>query len=210
MDLQELKDLDFNNLGSASTGAKIILLGFLAILIIAGGYWFLIKDKRVELASAERVETQLRQDFQENQQKAANLEAYEKQLEEMEEMLANMLEQLPSRTEMPALLVDISRTAQSAGIENELFEPRAEILGDFYAEQPISVRMVGTYHEFGSFVSAVASLSRVVILTMRDISLQPVEGGRLRLEGTVTTYRYLDASETPTPPPASAQRQRRR
>lgn len=210
MDVQELRDLDFNNLGSASTGAKAILLGFLAILIIAGGYWFLIKDKRVELASAERVETQLRQEFQENQQKAANLEAYERQLEEMEEMLANMLEQLPSRTEMPALLVDISRTAQSAGIANELFEPRAEILGDFYAEQPISVRMVGTYHEFGSFVSAVASLSRVVILTMRDISLQPVEGGRLRLEGTVTTYRYLDASETPTPPPAGAQRQRRR
>jgi type IV pilus assembly protein PilO len=210
MDVQELRDLDFNNLGSASTGAKAVLLSVLAILIVAGGYWFLIKDKRVELASAERVETQLRQEFQENQQKAANLEAYEKQLEEMEEMLANMLQQLPSRTEMPALLVDISRTAQSAGIENELFEPRAEILGDFYAEQPISVRMVGTYHEFGSFVSAVASLSRVVILTMRDISLQPVEGGRLRLEGTVTTYRYLDASETPTPPPAGAQRQRRR
>lgn len=196
MDLSELRDLDFNNLGSASTGAKALILVFLAVLILAGGYWFMIKDKRAQLEDRERVEQELRQEFSEKQQKAANLEQYEQQLAQMEEMLANMLQQLPSRTEMPALLVDISRTAQGSGINNELFEPRAEIMQDFYAEQPISVRLVGTYHEFGTFVSSVASLSRVVILTMRDISLEPTEGGRLRLEGTVTTYRYLDENES--------------
>jgi type IV pilus assembly protein PilO len=195
MDLSELRDLDFNNIGSASAGTKAVVIGFVVIAILAAGYWFMIKDKRTDLANSERVETQLKQEFREKQQKSANLEAYERQLEEMEELLAGMLQQLPSRTEMPALLVDISRTAQGSGIDNELFEPRAEVMRDFYAEQPISVRMVGTYHEFGTFVSSVASLSRVVILTMRDISLQPVEGGRLRLEGTVTTYRYLDATE---------------
>lgn len=195
MDLSELRDLDFNNIGSSSGGTKAVVIGFVVIAILAAGYWFLIKDKRSDLANRERVETQLKQEFSEKQQKSANLEAYERQLEEMEDLLAGMLQQLPSRTEMPALLVDISRTAQGSGIDNELFEPRAEVMRDFYAEQPISVRMVGTYHEFGTFVSSVASLSRVVILTMRDISLQPVEGGRLRLEGTVTTYRYLDATE---------------
>lgn len=196
MDMSELKDLDFNNLGSASTGAKAVVIGFVVIALLAVGYWFMIKDKRDDLASRESMELRLKQEFRDKQQKAANLEAYEAQLEEMEELLAGMLQQLPSRTEMPAILVDISRTAQGSGISNELFEPRSEIMRDFYAEQPISVRMVGTYHEFGSFVSSVASLSRVVILTMRDISLQPVEGGRLRMEGTVTTYRYLDPNET--------------
>jgi len=196
MDLSELRDLDFNNLGSASNGTKAVILVFLAILILAGGYWFLIKDKRVQLEERERVEQTLREEFLEDQQEAANLDQYIEQLAQMEEMLDDMLEQLPSRTEMPALLVDISRTAQGSGINNELFEPRAEVMQDFYAEQPISVRMVGTYHEFGTFVSSVASLSRVVILTMQDISLQPIEGGRLRMQGTVTTYRYLDENET--------------
>lgn len=195
MELSELRDLDFNNLGGASSGAKAVIIGFVCILILAGGFFLLIKDKRTQLASIEQTEVRLKQEFRENQQLAANLEAYEEQLVEMEDMLANMLQQLPSRTEMPALLVDISRMAQGSGIDNELFEPRTEIMRDFYAEQPISVRMVGSYHEFGAFVSSVASLSRVVILTMRDISLQPVAGGRLRMEGTVTTYRYLDEAE---------------
>ena len=195
MDLSELRDLDPNNIGSASTGTKAILLVVMAVVILFAGYWFLVKDKREVLDNRKSDEVDLRSDFQENQQLAANLEAYEQQLEEMEEMLATMLQQLPSRTEMPDLLADVSQTAQSSGIENELFEPRSEIMRDFYAEQPISVRLVGTYHEFGTFVSSVASLSRVVILTMRDISLQPVEDGQLRMEGTVTTYRYLDPDE---------------
>lgn len=197
MDLSELRDLDYNNLGSASTGIKALLLGFVAVLILLGGYWYMVKEKRETLVERERTENELKQEFREKYQKAANLGAYEEQLAEMEEMLEVMLRQLPSKTEMPELLVDISQTALGTGIDNELFEPRNEIKRDFYAEQPINVRMVGTYHEFGNFVSSVASLSRVVILTMRDISLQPVEGstGRLRLEGVVTTYRYLDETE---------------
>jgi type IV pilus assembly protein PilO len=195
MNLEELRDLDFNNLGSASLGTKVFLLVLVIVAVLGAGYWFLIKDKRAELQGQERVEVQLKQEFQENQQKAANLEAYERQLEEMEELLAGMLQQLPSKTEMPALLMDISQTAQGSGIGTELFEPQAEVLRDFYAEQPIRIRLLGTYHEFGEFVSAVASLSRVVILTMRDIELEPIDGGRLQMQGTVTTYRYLDPNE---------------
>lgn len=197
MNLQEIRDLDFNDLGSASPGAKGFLLTVLAVLILAAGYWFLVKDQREDLANRERQESELRQEFSNKQRKAAALPAYERQLEEMREMLRVMLRQLPSRTEMPDLLVDISQTALAAGIDTELFEPRNETVRDFYAEQPISIRMTGSYHQFGRFISGVASLARVVILTMRDISLTPIEGqpGKLRMEGTVTTYRYLDEGE---------------
>jgi len=198
MNLQELQDLDFDNLGSASAGTKAFLLIFLAALIVGLGYWFVIKDQQERLASREREETELRQEFSNKQRKAASLETYERQLTEMRDMLRSLLRQLPSKTEMPDLLVDISQTALGAGIETELFEPRNEQLQDFYAEQPIAIRMTGGYHQFGTFVSGVASLSRVVILTMQDISLEPVEGepGLLRMEGTVTTYRYLDDTES--------------
>jgi len=197
MDFQEIRDLDFNDLGRASTGAKAFLLTVVAVLIIGAGYWFIVKDQRADLANRERQEVQLRQEFQEKQRKAASLEVFERQLDEMRTMLRTLLRQLPSKTEMPDLLVDISQTALAAGIDTELFEPRAEQIQDFYAEQPISIRMTGQYHQFGNFVSGVASLSRVVILTMQDISLEPVQGrpGVLRMEGTVTTYRYLDDGE---------------
>jgi len=197
MNLQEIRDLDFNDLGNASTGAKGFLLAVVAILIIAGGYWFIIKDQIEDLNNRERQETQLRTEFENKQRKSASLEIYEQQLDEMRDMLRGLLRQLPSKTEMPDLLVDVSQTALAAGIDTELFEPRAEVIKDFYAEQPIAIRMTGQYHQFGNFVSGVASLSRVVILTMQDISLEPVEDrpGVLRMEGTVTTYRYLDDGE---------------
>lgn len=197
MNFQEIRDLDFNDLGNASSGAKIFLLVVIAVAILAAGYWFIVKDQRTQLQSVERTESQLRGEFENKQRKAASLSIYEQQLDEMRVMLRSLLRQLPSRTEMPDLLVDISQTALASGIETELFEPRGEVLRDFYAELPIAIRMSGSYHQFGSFVSGVASLSRVVILTMQDIELEPIEGqpGTLRLEGTVTTYRYLDDSE---------------
>src|SRR5690625_2107400 len=115
----------------------------------------------------------------------------------MEDRLESMRGKLPSRAAMPAMLIAISQAALGAGIDNELIEPQNEIMRDFYVEKPIKVRMVGAYHEFGNFVSAVASLSRGVILTMRDISLEPVRDSknRLKLEGVLTTYRYLDEEE---------------
>jgi type IV pilus assembly protein PilO len=122
-------------------------------------------------------------------------------LQQIELVLQQMLRQLPGKTEMPDLLVDISQSALASGITNELFEPQVEISKDFYAEKPISLRMVGSYHQFGEFVSTVASLPRVVILTMHDISLKRADrapdtpAGQLVLEGTVKTYRYLDESE---------------
>lgn len=198
--LDDLRSTDFNNLGSAPTSVRYFLLGVLLVLILVGGYFLLIKDKWIELERTQQEEFALRADFEEKQQKSANLEAYQAQLAEMEELLETMFRQLPSRTEMDKLLVDVSQTALAAGIDVQLFEPLAEEHKDFYAERPISVRMMGNYHEFGEFVSGVAALPRVVILTMHNVSLRRATGsrraeGRLILEGQVKTYRYIDENE---------------
>jgi type IV pilus assembly protein PilO len=172
--------------------------------VVAAGWWFKISNQQDDLARAVQQETHLKQEFARKQAKAVNLDALKKQLADMQDMLHQLLRQLPSKTEMPQLLVDISQTALAAGIDTELFQPEREIPKDFYAEEPIKLKMVGTYHQFGTFISDVASLPRVVILTMHDVSLSPLkdkdapagadvgDGQALVLQGTVKTYRYLD------------------
>jgi len=200
----ELRDLDFNDIGSAPTSVRYFILSLLLIIILAIGYYLLVRSKVEQLDMVQKLELTLRAEFETKQAKAANLEAYEAQLAEMQKLLETMFRQLPSRTEMDKLLVDVSQTALGAGIDVQLFQPNAEAYHDFYAERPISVRMLGDYHQFGEFVSGVASLPRVVILTMHDIALRRanekdigVSGsdGRLILEGTVKTYRYIDEEE---------------
>jgi type IV pilus assembly protein PilO len=181
-----------------------VFCGIVGLLIIIV-FWFLfIGDKRDELASLEAKEAELRTTFDQKQGQAANLGALKQQLVQMEQQLQQMLRQLPSKNEMPDLIVDISQTALATGITNELFQPGDEAPKDFYAEKPIALRMVGTYHQFGAFMSGVASLPRVVIMTMHDISLKPKNAapggtggsdGLLELSGTVKTYRYLDEEE---------------
>lgn len=193
---------DFSNAGTWPLGYKVMVCVFVAALILLVGWFVLITDKRDQIESLERTEQNLRTEFQTKQERASNLEPLKEQLAQMEVMLQQMLRQLPSRTEMPDLIVDISQTALASGISNELFQPGPEVPREFYAEKPISLRMVGSYHQFGAFVSGVASLPRVVIMTMHDISLQPRTGGTITsasgalvLEGTVRTYRYLDDDE---------------
>ncbi len=198
-----LKELDFNNIGSWPQQAKIVFCALLAVVIV-GVLWFaLITGKRDELAALEQNEVTLRAEFEKEQGRAVNLEPLKQQLAQMEQVLQQMLRQLPSKTEMPDLIIDISQTALSSGLTNELFQPGEEMTKEFYAEKPIALRMVGSYHQFGAFVSGVASLPRVVILTMHDINLKPKDpktgitarSGALELSGTVKTYRYLDDVE---------------
>ena len=193
----DFRNVDYTDLGSAPSTVRYTLLTLLLVVLIVIGYFLMISNKLDELERVKQQEIALRSDFETKQQKAANLEAYEQQLEEMQELLQTMFRQLPSRTEMDKLLVDVSQTALAAGIDVQLFEPLAEEAKDFYAERPIAVRMMGDYHQFGDFVSGVASLPRVVILTMHDISLRLAAGttGRLLLEGQVKTYRYIDEEE---------------
>jgi len=202
--LNELRDLDFNDIGSAPSSVRYVILSVLLIVILTIGYFLLIKAKTEQLELVQNLENGLRNTFEAKQAKAANLESYEAQLAEMQELLETMFRQLPSKTEMDKLLVDVSQTALGAGIDVQLFQPNTEAYHDFYAERPISVRMLGDYHQFGEFVSGVASLPRVVILTMHDIALRRADArdvganagdGRLILEGTVKTYRYIDEEE---------------
>ena len=197
MNLDELKSLDFEDPGSWPVAAKAIAAGAVAVAILVVGYFLKTKDQLQQLDTLKKQEVTLFQEFQTKHQKAAKLEEYQAQLEEMKQILETLLRQLPSKTEMPDLLQDVSQTAIATGIDIGLFRPEAEIVRDFYAEKPIRLRMQGAYHQFGEFVSAVASLERVIILTMHDINLRPVggRGNQLTLEGTVKTYRYLEADE---------------
>ncbi|UWX03763.1 type 4a pilus biogenesis protein PilO [Pseudoxanthomonas sp. NC8] len=194
-------DLDLNNIGGWPQQPKIVFCVLLALFILVMAYLLLVRGKVEELEGLESQETSLREEFEREQGKAANLEPLRQQLAQMEQVLQQMLRQLPSKTEMPDLIIDISQTALSSGLTNELFQPGPETPKEFYAEKPIALRMVGNYHQFGAFVSGVASLPRVVILTMHDIQLQPKDGkaitrgGALELSGTVKTYRYLDDLE---------------
>ena len=192
----DLRNLDFNNSGAWPLQVKVGACVLLGLLIIGLTWYFFVSDKRLTLQAEEATEVTLRDEFQGKQGRAANLEPLKQQLAQMEVMLQQMLRQLPSKNEMPDLIVDVSQTALASGINNELFQPGAETMLEFYAEKPIALRMVGTYHQFGAFVSGVASLPRVVILTMHDISLKPKVNGALELSGTVKTYRYLDDEET--------------
>ena len=198
-----IKELDFNNIGGWPQQARIGLCVIIGLLIVGLTWWVFVRDQREELANLERTESELRGEFETKQGRASNLEPLKQQLAQMEQQLQQMLRQLPSKTEMPDLIVDISQTALATGISNELFQPGPEEPKEFYAEKPISLRMVGTYHQFGGFVSGVASLPRVVIMTMHDISLKPrgetgagiTANSPLELAGTVKTYRYLDEEE---------------
>ncbi|AMJ56107.1 MULTISPECIES: type 4a pilus biogenesis protein PilO [Stenotrophomonas] len=196
------KELDFNNIGAWPRNAKIVFCVLLSLLIIGLSYLLVISGQREELEGLVSKEASLRDEFEKEQKRAANLEPLKLQLAQMEQVLQQMLRQLPSKTEMPDLIIDVSQTALSSGLNNELFKPGDETLKEFYAEKPIALRLVGSYHQFGAFVSGVASLPRVVILTMHDINLKPkggqgviTPGGALELSGTVKTYRYLDDTE---------------
>jgi type IV pilus assembly protein PilO len=200
----DIQNLDRNNVGGWPQSVKIFFTVLLMGFVLLVGWYFFVSDQQDSLNTLAGKENQLKQEFSTKQAKSVNLEALQQQLDEMQDMLRQLLRQLPSKTEMPELLIDISQTAQSAGLETELFQPGPETPKDFYAEKPITLRMTGTYHQFGAFISGVASLPRVVILTLHDVSLTPktpskgdgTSSGQLVLQGTVKTYRYLDDEES--------------
>jgi type IV pilus assembly protein PilO len=202
MKLSDFRNLDRNNIGGWPQGVKIVICAVIFVLIVLAGWYFEINDQQEELRKKQAQEETLKKEFTEKQAKVVNLEALKAQLDEMRDMLRQLLRQLPSKTEMPELLVNISQAALSAGLETQLFKPGAETVKEgFYAEKPIQLRMLGTYHQFGSFISGVAALPRVVILTMHDVALKPTgakttANGQLSLEGTIKTYRYVEEDES--------------
>jgi type IV pilus assembly protein PilO len=202
----DLRNIDFKTAGSWPMQLKYAVCAFVIVIILLVAWFLMIKDKRDEMLRLEGEETVLRADFENKQARAANLEPLKQQLAQMELILQQMLRQLPSKNEMPDLIVDVSQQALASGITNELFQPGPETPREFYAEKPISIRMVGNYHQFGAFMSGVASLPRVVIMTMHDISLKPrgANNELLEMAGTIKTYRYLDPDEQTPPADAPA------
>lgn len=191
MDIPSVNDIDFNESGEWPLVGKIIAAVMICAVIWGGGYYFLIKDKRAELARLEQTENELRTSFEIKQSKAVNLEAYKEQMKEMEVSFASMLQQLPRKSEVADLLVDISRTGLVNGLEFELFKPEEERPIDFYIELPITMRVTGSYHQFAEFVSGIAALPRIV--TLHNFKMGPLTtNGNMTMDVTAKTYRYFD------------------
>ena len=190
--LAELRNLDFNNIGTAPLPIKVVVVVFIAALIIGAGFYFDTKDQLANLEQYEAKEIELKQTFEVKAKKAANLEEYKDQLEEMRRTFGTLLRQLPSKTEIPALIVDISHTGLASGLEILLFKPGGEVEKEFYAEKPIQLVMKGDYHQFGLFASEVAALPRIV--TLHDIKLKPgdKDDKKMTMNASAKTYRYLE------------------
>ncbi|MCW8908392.1 MAG: type 4a pilus biogenesis protein PilO [Sedimenticola sp.] len=190
MNLQELNDLDFNNIGNWPVPAKAFIILLLCVGVAVGWYYFNTEQQLIDLDSVEKKELTLRSEFESKQAKAVNLEKYKKQLEEMKQSFGAMLRQLPNKTEVADLLVDVSQTGLAAGLEFELFNPQDEVPREFYAELPIKLQVFGGYHELGNFISGLAALPRIV--TIHDVTVSPRGDDVLVMSATAKTYRYLE------------------
>jgi type IV pilus assembly protein PilO len=200
MDLSEinLNDLDMDDLkkvGTAPLPVKIAIVVILCIGLAVAGYFLDTTKQIAELDKVIAEEQQLRAIFSGKQAKAANLEAYKQQLEEMRTSFGTLLRQLPNETEIETLLTDISQTGISSGLEIDYFKPEGLRPKEFYSEYPIKLKVTGRYHEFAEFISGVAALPRIV--TVQNIAIKPSDsndGVKLTMELTAITYQYLDES----------------
>jgi type IV pilus assembly protein PilO len=187
----DFNDLDFNNIGSWPTAIKVVLMVVLFSAVMGGGYFYYLTDKQETLERAEAKEVDLRQDYKHKREQAANLDAYRVQKRKMEETFGALLKQLPSDTEVPGLLEDITRTAVDNELKIESIDLKAERLTEFYVELPINIVVSGDYHKIGSFVSGVANLSRIV--TLHDFIIAPQSTDQdLKMTIMAKTYRYVD------------------
>ena len=193
MTFDDLRRLNPRDIGSWPALPKLGALFILLLLLVFAGYWFDWQNQLDELARDRAKEQDLRTAFLDKKKQAVNLEAYRKQLAEIEESFGEMLKQLPNKSEMEALLTDINQAGLGRGLQFELFRPApAETRSEFYAELPITIKLAGNYHDIGAFASDISQLSRIV--TLNDIALSTSKGG-LILDAVAKTFRYLDDSE---------------
>jgi type IV pilus assembly protein PilO len=195
--IEELRSLDPRDPGRwpLAVRASAVALCFVVLSVVLT-YIFVWDEQVPELQKREDTEQTLRTEFKDKHAKAVNLEVYKQQLKDIERSFGALLRQLPGKTEVPNLLVDISQTGLSAGLEEKLFQPQPEQKKDFYAELPIKISLTGSYHQFGEFVSGIAALPRIV--TLHDIEIKSATKDaydQLTLDLTAKTYRYLDEDE---------------
>jgi type IV pilus assembly protein PilO len=192
--LIELKHLDVNQAGNWPIPVKVAALAILFVAIVAGGYFLIWQDQLETLDKVQAEEETLKNTYVTKKRSAVNLPVMREQLKEIEKSLTLLLKQLPDKSEMEALLIDINQAGLGRGLQFELFKPAAqETIHTFYAELPVSIRVTGGYHDIGAFASDVARLPRIV--TLNDINLKPGSDGRLVLDVVAKTFRYLDENE---------------
>ncbi|GAA3569549.1 MAG: type 4a pilus biogenesis protein PilO [Pseudomonadales bacterium] len=186
----DVNDLDFNNAGIWPAPVKLIVALLVFGLILGGGYWFFVKDQFARLEQVKSAEVELKQQYESKAYKVANLQVFKNQMAEMEETFSALVQQLPSDTEVPGLLEDITNTALGSGLSLQEVKLQPEQQRDFYAELPINIQVSGSYHELATFVSSVAALPRIV--TLHDLTIKPIggDGEELGMQVTARTYRY--------------------
>ncbi len=202
-ELQNIDGEDFKRIGTAPVVLRIIIVLLACAAVIGGMAHFMVKPQFDELKVVEAKELQLRHKFNREQAKAANRTAYVEQLEEMKKTFNVMLRQLPNKTDIESLLVDLSQTSVASGLEVEYFKPDTEVPREFYAEYPIRISVTGQYHQFGKFISGLAALPRIVTLSNIDIAelrdsgnkQKSNTGSRLKMDLMATTYRYIEEDE---------------
>lgn len=201
MKLDDFNNIDINNAGSLPAPVKAVLLAGIFLVLVALGYYFLWSPELESLDTEKNKEQELRKVFLDKKSQAINLEAYKTQMVEIEKTFGALLKQLPDRSQIDGLLTDINQAGLSRGLEFELFKPGQESQADFYAELPITIKLLGTYHDLGAFATDISKLSRIV--TLGDISVtnqskdvKPSSTDAvLVMEAVAKTYRYLDADE---------------
>lgn len=193
MTLDELNKLDLKTLADWPLPSKLTALALLCVAIVAAGWWFDWRGGMETLDASKQKETELRSIFTTKKNQAINLEAYTKQLVDIEQAFGALLKQLPNKQEMDALITDVNQAGLGRGLQFDLFKPEAETVSEFYAETPIRVKVTGGYHDVAAFVSDVSKLSRIV--TLQNISMEPAKDGVLNMDAIVKTYRYLDDEE---------------
>ncbi len=194
MRLDEFRRLNPKDIASWPLLPKMATLLLLLLLLLGAGYWFVWQHQMEELDSARKKEVELRTTFLEKKKKAINLDAYRKQLADIEQSFGALLKQLPNKSEMDALLTDINQAGLGRGLQFELFRPASqEAMSDFYAELPITLKVSGNYHDIGAFASDVAQLPRIV--TLNDLAISAGKDGSLTMDAVAKTYRYLDEEE---------------
>ena len=191
----DLADLDFENVGSWPTGAKAMVVIVLFLALLVGGYYYHLNALSNQLQDAESRELDLRRQFERKSFEVENLEAYKVQLEEMRESFGALVSQLPSDTEVPGLLEDISSKGELNGLRIETIDLRDEILEEFYVELPISISATGSYHDLGAFISGMAGLPRIVTLHDFEIEMSDDDSANLDMNITAKTYRYRDNTD---------------
>jgi type IV pilus assembly protein PilO len=193
MTLDDINKLDLKTLADWPLSSKLAALGVLCVAIVAAGWWFDWRGGMEALDAAKQKETELRGVFTTKKNQAVNLEAYKKQLADIEQAFGALLKQLPNKQEMDALITDVNQAGLGRGLQFDLFKPEAESVSEFYAETPINVKVSGGYHDIAAFVSDVSKLSRIV--TLQNIAMEPTKDAGLNMNAIIKTYRYLDDEE---------------